>query len=262
MPTTYAHYAFGQEVLKTLDGEIKKTIDNNINLYNIGLHGPDILFYHQPLKPNQISKIGHDLHEQNANIFFEKARKIMNDSHDYEAKCAYILGFICHFILDSFCHPYIRMFENDLLTHGEIEVEFDRLIMLKFNKEPLSFKPTFHIIPSIYNAGVIATFFEGITSESIYKSLKSMKFNLNLLVAPNKIKRYIIFAGLKLTGNYKNMRGLIMNYESNKVCIDLNKNLYELYEKAIGKASEIIIEYYNNLNMSDNINSYFNRNFG
>ena len=53
MPTTYAHYTFGQEVLKNLDGEIKKIIDKNIDLYNIGLHGPDILFYHKPLKSNQ-----------------------------------------------------------------------------------------------------------------------------------------------------------------------------------------------------------------
>ncbi len=53
-----------------------------------------------------------------------------------------------------------------------------------------------------------------------------------------------------------------MNYESNKECIKLNKNLYDLYEKAAVKATEIIHEYYNKLNTKDSVNSYFNRNFG
>lgn len=262
MPTTYAHYTFGQEVLKDLDDEIKMVINKNIELYNIGLHGPDILFYHQPLKSNPISKIGHELHEQTADIYFEKARKTIIESKNFDASCAYIIGFICHFMLDSYCHPYIRLFENADLTHGEIETEFDRLIMEKHNKRAISFKPTSHIVPSEYNARIISSFFEGIASESILKSLKSMKFNLNLLVAHSLIKRYIIFAGLKLSGNYKKMRGLIMNYEPNEECNEINENLYELYDKAIVKAVEIIHEYYNKLKEKENINSYFNRNFG
>ncbi|WP_313344747.1 zinc dependent phospholipase C family protein [Sedimentibacter sp.] len=262
MPTTYAHYTFGQEVLKNLNDETKRIINENIELYNIGLHGPDILFYYQPLKPNLISKTGHDLHEHTANTFFENAGNEIINSKNFNASCSYILGFICHFMLDSHCHPYIRLFENDELTHGEIETEFDRFIMLKHNKKPVSFKPASHIIPSEYSARIISRFFEGISSENILRALKSMKFNLNLLVAPWIIKRYIIFAGLKLSGNYKKMRGLIMNYESNHQCDELNKNLYDLYEKAIIKAVEIIHEYYNNLNAQDGINSYFNRNFG
>ncbi|NYB73833.1 zinc dependent phospholipase C family protein [Sedimentibacter hydroxybenzoicus DSM 7310] len=262
MPTTYAHYTFGQKVLKNLNDEIKNIINENIDLYNTGLHGPDILFYHKPLKPNPISRMGHYLHEQPANIFFENARNVIINSDDFNASCSYIMGFICHFMLDSHCHPYIRLVESDKLTHGEIETEFDRFIMLKHNKKPVSFRPVSHIIPSEYSAGIISSFFEGISSENILRSLKSMKFNLNLLVAPSILKRYIIFSGLKLSGNYKKMRGLIMNYESNVECIELNKNLCDLYKKATVKAIESIHEYYNSLNTKNNVNSYFNRNFG
>lgn len=262
MPTTYAHYTFGQEVLKKLNDEIRNIINENIDLYNIGLHGPDILFYHKPLKSNPVSRKGHELHEQTANIFFENARNEIVHSEDFNASCSYIMGFICHFMLDSYCHPYIRRFENDELTHVEIETEFDRFIMLKHNKEPISFRPTFHIIPEEYNARIISKFFEGISDEDILRSLKSMKFNLNLLVAPSILKRYVIFTGLKLSGNYKNMRGLIMNYEPGKECNRLNESLYDLYEKAADNAAEIICEYYNNLNARESINSYFNRNFG
>ena len=47
MPTTYAHFRFGNDVLKVLPDEMKKTINKNIELYNIGLHGPDILIYNK-----------------------------------------------------------------------------------------------------------------------------------------------------------------------------------------------------------------------
>lgn len=49
MPSTYAHYRLGQEVLDNLTGGIKSTILNHKELYDIGLHGPDILFYYKPL---------------------------------------------------------------------------------------------------------------------------------------------------------------------------------------------------------------------
>ena len=52
MPSTYAHYRFGQEVLKELPNDIKKIIIENKELYDIGLHGPDLLFYYLPLKNN------------------------------------------------------------------------------------------------------------------------------------------------------------------------------------------------------------------
>ncbi len=262
MPTTYAHYTFGQEVLENLNDEIKSMINKNKDLYNIGLHGPDILFYHKPLKSNPISRKGNELHEQHASLFFENARREIMKSEDYNASCSYILGFICHFMLDSYCHPYIRLFENDELTHGEIETEFDRFIMLMHNKKPVSFRPTSHIVADEYGARIISSFFEGISDEDILKSLRSMKFNLNLLVAPSIFKRYIIFGGLKLSGNYKNMRGLIMNYEPNIECVELNISLYDLYEKAAVNAAEIIHEYYSNLNTRESINSYFDRSFG
>ena len=56
MPTTYAHFRFGNDLLKVLPDETKKTINKNIELYNIGLHGPDILFYNKPYKKNKINK--------------------------------------------------------------------------------------------------------------------------------------------------------------------------------------------------------------
>ena len=75
MPSTYAHYRFGQEVLKELPNDIKKIIIENKELYDIGLHGPDLLFYYLPLKTNEINSIGYNMHEKTGKEVFDTFRK-------------------------------------------------------------------------------------------------------------------------------------------------------------------------------------------
>lgn len=45
MPTTYAHDLFGKRVYRKLSAKLQHLIRSNGNLYRIGQHGPDILFY-------------------------------------------------------------------------------------------------------------------------------------------------------------------------------------------------------------------------
>ena len=44
MPTTYAHYKFGKEVISALPRPLQSSIENNRELFDIGVHGPDLLF--------------------------------------------------------------------------------------------------------------------------------------------------------------------------------------------------------------------------
>ena len=53
MPTTYAHYRFGKEVTEALPRGLQNTIEYHRDLYDIGLHGPDILFYYKALKSSE-----------------------------------------------------------------------------------------------------------------------------------------------------------------------------------------------------------------
>ena len=62
MPASYTHQQFGNQVLNKLENTtIKKIINDNLNLYNIGLQGPDILFFYQPLKKNPVNTLGNQL---------------------------------------------------------------------------------------------------------------------------------------------------------------------------------------------------------
>ena len=264
MPTTYAHYTFGMKVLKELSKELRECIGKNTDLYNIGLHGPDILFYFKPLKSNKINKLGNEIHKTNADVFFNNAKETILSCDDYNKAFAYISGFICHYMLDSQCHPYIRTKESQI-SHNEIEAEFDRAIMLEDNLNPITFKPTSHIVPSIENAKCIASFFRDASSEEILKALKSMKVYLNLLVAPGRIQRALLTGALKISGSVDKI-GLIKKYSPIEGCGEINDELMELYNEAIKPCALLIEEYFNMCRDTSftnvNINERFNRNFG
>lgn len=262
MPTTYAHYTYASEVLKNTNEELRDVISQNIDLFNIGLHGPDLLFYYKALKSNKVNKYGSQLHGLSASIFFENAREKLLACSDYKKAFSYIAGFICHFILDSQCHPYIGLMEGQI-SHNEIETEFDRYIMLRHKLDPMTFKPTSHLVPSRENSKYIAMFFKDITEEEIYRAWKSMKFYLNFLSTSSPLLRSIIINALKISGN-TNKIDLIKKEIANEKCNETNEKLIALYEEAIMPAALLIEEYYYNISNAnkEKLNKRFNRNFG
>ena len=131
MPTTYAHDRFGREVYEQLPANLKKIIRENKKLYLIGLHGPDIFFYYHPFSKNRVSDYGTLLHEQTASVLFEDEVKKYQQSPS-EAMEAYLLGFACHYLLDSTCHPYIGKFvDHTGISHAKIETSLDQYFMLE-----------------------------------------------------------------------------------------------------------------------------------
>ncbi len=76
----------------------------------MGLHGPDLLFYYHAAKSNPVSALGNAMHEEPGRVFFERARGVVHEAKDRDAALAYALGFVCHFALDSTCHPYVEAY--------------------------------------------------------------------------------------------------------------------------------------------------------
>ena len=121
MPSTYAHYRMGQEVRSCLGETEKKIVETYPELFSIGLHGPDILFYYHPILKNEVKRIGHEMHERSGKEFFEAAAKVVHSEKEKDAYLAYLYGFICHFALDVTCHGYIGEKEAASgLSHSEI----------------------------------------------------------------------------------------------------------------------------------------------
>lgn len=218
MPSTYAHYRMGQQVRSMLDGNEKKIVEKYPQLYLIGLHGPDILFYYKPLKSNSINSIGYELHRHSGKEFFERARKVISGKNNREPYLAYTYGVLNHFALDVSCHGYIEDKINESgISHAEIEVEFDRELMVMDKKNPITQSLVRHIIPSEENAKVISEFYPGTTMQDVKKALEGMISYNNLLVAPSRIKRWFIYLLLKVSGNYKEMHGFYCDTDCSSV---------------------------------------------
>ena len=71
MPTTYAHDLFGKEVYKRLPSDMKALIRRHGDLYRIGLHGPDILFYYMVSK-NPVTQFGISILQVTVSPFFRR----------------------------------------------------------------------------------------------------------------------------------------------------------------------------------------------
>ena len=263
MQTTYAHYKFGKEVIGALPRPLKSSIENNRELFDIGVHGPDILFYYNALKKNPVNSQGYDLHEKMADEFFRHSKEVVRKADDAAAARAYVYGFICHFALDSECHPYIeKMMREGGLSHSEIEMEFDRLLLKEDYINPVRYLSTGHIHPTMENGKVIAPFFEDVTPEIVVKSLRSMIRIHKLLLAPGKAKRRLIFGGMKLAGQYQSMHGMVMSLEPNPACRDYCQILKKLYAGAVPLAAGLIIRYQKALFEGEELPERFHRTFG
>lgn len=263
MPTTYAHFRLGEEVRKRVSMTAQDSINQNLELFQTGVHGPDHLFYYNPLSPSRIGQIGSRIHDESGRKFFTKAARVIHKSQNKDAHRAYIYGYLCHFALDYVCHGYVgEQMEKTGLSHYEIEAEYDRrlLIMDGYDK-PVWVCVTKHLHPSWENAEVIADFYEEVSVKQVYQSLKGMVFFLNLLRAPSKGKRKFVFGAMKAVGIYKKMHGLVMNYEENPQCTETTDEMVRRFEPAVCLAAKLIEEYETYLKQGGTLSETFAYNF-
>lgn len=245
MPTTYAHDLFGQRVYTFLTPEVKQVIRKNKNLFRIGLHGPDILFYDIP--NSKVTRTGIVMHREVAAPFFERGMTLVRQKHD-EKLLAYLLGFACHYLLDSTCHPYVyEMAEKEVISHTLLEKEFDRTLMLETGKNPYRYYPSCGVIPHITYACVIHRAIPKIRTREIHTSLKLMKLITNCLVYDNhgRRKNFLTFLS-RIAG--KKLSTEMMEYFMEKdpipgSAVPVHK-LHTLFDKALLAASEELTELY------------------
>ena len=263
MPSTYAHYRFGCEVYCHLPEEVSARISKYRTLYLTGLHGPDLMFYYRPLCANPVNQIGYQLHDWTGRALIERGARVVKESSSYGGAWAYLCGVVCHFTLDSLCHPYVEeKIRRSHVTHTEIEGAFDRALMVHDGINPISHRLADHIIPSKESAEIIAPFYAPATVEQVYQAMGSMIKNCNLLTAPSAGKRRLVRAILKLSGNYPEMHGMMITRERDPQFSDSDRELYRLYRKGIREAPAMIEEMTEHLERGRRLGKRFDHTFG
>lgn len=268
MPTTYAHWRFGDKCIETLPSDLQKVVNNNRDIFNFGVHGPDIFFYYNCLKPNEVNAFGTKLHDIPFGTTLKKMLPIYQAMplQEKEAALAYLLGFTCHFTLDSYCHGYIdRKAEvskntDAPTTHGIIESQFDKHLLIKDGYDPFEKKVTFSLNPNRKIAKVIAKLFEDLDTKTVLQSIKDQKMYLNLLKDNTDFKRSILEKAMDAV-NAPDFKDLLLTKKEFPEIEDSLMRLDKLFTKAnehYPKLANNLVEY---LDGKDSLLPYFKHHF-
>ncbi len=243
MPSDYTHLHFGRKILDVLPDSFQKPVKEYKQLFEIGLQGPDILFFHNPFGTSAVSAAGHEMHKVSAKDFFERVREALDTFTEKDSSLAYLAGFLGHFVLDNTCHGYI---ENKIRvsgsTHSEIEKEFDRYLMEKDKQNGAELNSSASIVASSENAAVIACAFPSISQKHILQSLRSMRFITNMLSGKG-LRRPIVNIALKASGKYSEMYDLLRPKHAIQGSEDSDLRLEKLMEKALHRYEKLALEY-------------------
>lgn len=228
MPSHYAHYRFGAKAIPMLPPQIQRSVRQFRRLYDAGLHGPDIFFYHNFFFPDNVVALAKKYHGLTGQNFFVPVCKHLR-LEPSEAAMAYLYGVLTHYCLDSVVHPFVmEQTAEGKVGHVEMETEFDRfLLQLDGNRQPNTFDCSRHIKLTGGECETVSKFY-GTTPLAVSASIKGMAAGAKILAMPNGNLRRTVekYAGSRLRQHF-------MGRMPNKNCAHLNEPMLERYDRAL-----------------------------
>lgn len=246
MPAMYAHDRFGQDMIARVGGTIKELIEIERTAFDIGLQGPDLLFYYRPLFPNDIQKIGTRIHNMLGKQFFARCARVQREQPG-DASLAYLLGSVCHYALDCRLHPLVdERCEAGDVVHTEVEMSFDRSLMVEDGLDPLTVPIGGNLEANDLSDVVeeIVPFYPPLRAEQIEKAIRSMVLYQKLLLAPNERRRAFLSCALYVTGPHRrSLKGHIMSREPVEALRETDAKLRAEYDEALAAAPAMLEEF-------------------
>lgn len=240
MPCNYAHKKMGSKVYKSLPKDTRLLIQKYLPYFLIGLHGPDVLFFYRPGLSNHIADYGRKLHHTHFEEFYDNAKLQMEVSGDDE-KLVYFYGVLCHLYLDALCHPYVQKAKEEFgVTHGKLEMEYDRYLLEKDGHKAMSYPILAHVGISREYAHHIAPFYMGISEDEYLEALIEFKAVTTVTRLRDPITRKAICMVMNATGNEHKVASILMSKQKSELCKPAMKRLDSLMEDAALLAREAI----------------------
>lgn len=264
MPCIYAHHSFGNKVTEKLPPDLQAIIRQYPEEFNAGLQGPDFLFFYRPMFKLRTNQMGYWQHGQSFAPYLKALLPVIRKAGTDSSTYAYILGYICHFMLDSECHSFvIPLSEKPGYNHLAIENEFDRHLLRRDGFIPVTFpmwkKILFkeNIIQAIHRAYKPL----GLTKKAIRKSLQSMRFYKWVLTCGCSLKRVFVRGVMWLTRHYKELEGHMMSLRPKTYARKTNQSLQYLYDNAIPLTVELLTDFHQSVLNKKPLNHRFSCTF-
>ncbi|MBO8138477.1 MAG: zinc dependent phospholipase C family protein [Desulfotomaculum sp.] len=298
MPDAWTHIITGEDIAFGIDSlHWQQMIKENINLFRFGCQGPDFFYYHNfwPwLKDKSGYYFGDAVHNRHCGEFLQQnARYIKNITNlDHKNKLTvYLIGLICHWVVDRTLHPYIFYISGtkSQAAHKLAEAAIDTILAFKKRGIDVTKTPVYsyvylgeklpeiivelymHVLTKLYLVGAPAL----PTAHLVRKSYQDMIKALKLFHDPYDIKRKLFKILDLITGNkfnaaayfYRSIKEVsydILNNNHRQWCHPCDKNelytysLWELLDMAQADAQKVIKAALGCLDSSrHNIDEYF-----
>ncbi len=152
MPDFTTHLLFGQQVRKIVPDNVAEVIDAQQGAFYWGLQGSDPLMY-RLLTPKKSPITGYARTIHSSEIPEQFALMLEECQYQYgrvdgEILSAYMLGYLCHYMLDSSAHPYVYFLQDKITSlypkihrsgaHVRIESDIDVAMYEKIESAPIS----------------------------------------------------------------------------------------------------------------------------
>ena len=261
MPTTYAHWRFGDKCIRMLPDDLQNIILNNRAIFDYGVHGPDIFFYYNCLKHNEVNRYGSAMHDIPYKDTLAQIKENFKKTENKDMALSYLLGFTCHFTLDSYCHGFIEKVDETMpYSHGKIESQFDRYLLIKDGFNPVTKSVTDMFHPDKKMAKVISGLFNKFDEDIIYKTLKDQKLYLNLLKDNSDIKRFFLTTAMDLA-KVPSFKDLLITKENVEELKPINIRLNKYFDMALKHYPVLADSLIGYLYDKNELNTYFKHNF-
>ena len=261
MPTTYAHWRFGDKCIRMLPDDLQNIILNNRAIFDYGAHGPDIFFYYNCLKHNEVNRYGSAMHDIPYKDTLAQIKENFKKTENKDMALSYLLGFTCHFTLDSYCHGFIEKVDETMpYSHGKIESQFDRYLLIKDGFNPVTKSVTDMFHPDKKMAKVISGLFNKFDEDIIYKTLKDQKLYLNLLKDNSDIKRFFLTTAMDIA-KVPSFKDLLITKENVEELKPVNIRLNKYFDMALKHYPVLADSLIGYLSDKNELNTYFKHNF-
>lgn len=218
MPGFMTHYLFGVNNIRQLKRTescslLLQSIQQNKTVFQLGLQGPDIFFYHLPSQLKTM-RPGSIVHTRWTGDFLKcliEAPELFWKEEQQQLARAYAAGFIGHYVLDTQIHPYVydRTGYGDVLkkkgyaAHIALESDMDACLLMRYAK----------CLPSAFPYGKTIMFDAGtrsVIADILYyaydmvfpelalkkgflsRAIRSMQIGTRLTYNPHNYKRQVV----------------------------------------------------------------------